>query len=129
MKARFAVVTLLYACFLSGCVHVAHLYPVQGPLAAQTPLPIYTGRLTGVINSGSISAKLANGQQFSGHWQGQSVGALAKDSRAGVLPPFNLSAEWDAVYGPVSIGLKCWEHTCLPGQRLQARRAEHSSWR
>jgi len=100
MKARFAVVTLLGACFLSGCVHVAHLYPVQGPLAAQTPLPIYTGRLTGVINSGSISAKLANGQQFSGHWQGQSVGALAKDSKAGVLPPFNLSAEWDAVYGP-----------------------------
>ena len=100
MKVRFAVVTLLCACFLSGCLQVAHFYPVQGPLAAQTPPPIYTGRITGVINSGSISARLDNGQQFSGHWQAQSVGALAKQSRAGVVPPFNLSAEWDAVYGP-----------------------------
>ena len=100
MKARFAVVALLCAFFLSGCIRVAHLYPVQGPLAAQTPPPIYTGRMTGVINSGSISVKLANGQQFSGQWQAQSVNALAKESRAGVVPPFNLSAEWDAVYGP-----------------------------
>ena len=100
MKARFAVVTLLCACFLSGCMRVAHFYPVQGPLAAQTPPPIYTGKMTGVINSGRISAKLASGQQFSGQWQAQSVGALAKESRAGVVPPFNLSAEWDAVYGP-----------------------------
>ncbi len=98
MKAR-SVVMLFCTCFLSGCVRVAHLYPVQGPLATQTPPPIYTGRMTGVINSGSISAKLANGQQFSGQWQAQSVGAQAKESRAGVVPPFNLSAEWDAVYG------------------------------
>ncbi len=100
MKTRFFVVMLLCACFLSGCARVAHLYPVQGPLAAQTPPPIYTGRITGVINSGSIFVKLANGQQFSGRWQAQSVGALAKESRAGVVPAFNLSAEWDAVYGP-----------------------------
>jgi hypothetical protein len=100
MKARFAVVTILSACFLSGCVRVAHLYPVQGPLAAQTPPPIYTGRLTGFINSGSISVKLADGQQFSGQWQAQSAGALAKESSAGVVPPFNLSAQWDTVYGP-----------------------------
>ncbi len=99
MKARFVVVTLLCACFLSGCMRVAHLYPVQGPLAAQTPPPIYTGKVTGVINSGSISAKLANGQQYSGKWQAQSANALAKESAAGVAPPFNLSAAWDVVYG------------------------------
>jgi hypothetical protein len=129
MKARFAVVTLLCACFLSGCVHVAHFYPVQGPLAAQTPPPIYTGKVTGVINSGSISAELANGQQFSGQWQAQSVGALAKESRAGVVPPFNLSAEWARFMAPVSIRLTCWERTCLCGQRLQANRAAHSRWK
>src|ERR1035438_4890106 len=28
-------------CVLSGCLRVAHLYPVQGPLAAQTPPPVY----------------------------------------------------------------------------------------
>jgi hypothetical protein len=81
-------------------MRVAHLYPVQGPLAAQTPPPIYTGRLTGAVNSGSISVILANRQKFSGQWQAQSVRALAKESQAGVVPPFNLSTEWDVVYGP-----------------------------
>jgi len=100
MKVGFAMVTLACVCFLPGCVRVAHFYPVQGPLAAQTPPPIYTGKITGVINSGSISAKLADGQQFSGQWQAESVGALAKHNRAGVVPPFNLSAEWNVVYGP-----------------------------
>ena len=100
MKARFAVVTLLCAYFLSGCMRVVHIYPVQGPLAAQTPPPIYSGKITGIINSGRISAKLANGQQFSGQWRAQSVGSLAKESQAGLVPPFNLSSEWDAVYGP-----------------------------
>jgi hypothetical protein len=100
MKARFAVVPLVCACFLSGCVHVAHFYPVQGPLAAQTPPPIYTGKITGAINSGNVFTELANGQQFSGRWQAQSVRALTKESKAGVVPPFNLSAEWNTVYGP-----------------------------
>lgn len=99
MKIRFAVITLLCTCFISSCVRVAHFYPVQGPLAVETPPPIYTGKIAGVINSGSISAKFANGQQYSGQWQGQSASALAKESSRGVVPPFNLSAEWDAVYG------------------------------
>jgi hypothetical protein len=100
MKARFIIVLLFCACFLSACMRVAHLYPVQGPLAGRTPPPIYTGRITGILNSGSISAKLANGQQFTGKWQAQSVNAQAKKSRAGVVPPFNLSDQWDTVYGP-----------------------------
>jgi hypothetical protein len=129
MKSRFAVVTLLCACFLSGCMRVAHLYPVQGPLAAETPPPIYTGRLTGVINSGSISAKLANDQQFSGQWQAQSVGELAKESRAGVVPPFNLSAEWDAVYGPGFytahvLGAHLFARTTLTGKQGGALQLE-----
>lgn len=129
MKARFDVVALLCACFLSGCVRVAHLYPVQGPLAAQTPPPIYTGRITAVINSGSISAHLANGQQFSGKWQAQSVSALAKESRAGVVPQFNLSAEWDAVYGPGFytahvLGAHLFARTTLTGKQGGALQLE-----
>ncbi len=54
MKARFAVCALLCACFLSGCMRVAHFYPIQGPLASQTPPPIYSGRITAVIDSGSM---------------------------------------------------------------------------
>lgn len=100
MKAGYAIIAFLCACFLSGCMHTVHLYPIQGPLAAQSPPLIYTGKITADWNSGTISATLANGQQFSGQWQGKSAGALAKESKAGVVPPFNLSAEWDVVYGP-----------------------------
>jgi hypothetical protein len=128
MKTRFALITLLCV-FLSGCMRVAHLYPVQGPLAAQTPPPIYTAKLTGVINSGSLSAKLANGQQFTGQWQAQSAGALAKESAAGVVPPFNLSAEWDAVYGPGFytahvLGAHLFVRTTLSGQQGGALQVE-----
>lgn len=104
MKDRFTLAAS-FACLcvlcitLSGCMLNAHLYPIQGPLAAQTPPPIYGAKLTGVINSGGLSAKLANGEQFSGQWQAQSVNALAKESNAGIAPPFNLSPDWDMVYG------------------------------
>ena len=129
MKTRFAVVTLLFACFLSGCVRAGHLYPVQGPLAAQTPPPIYAGKMTGAINSGSISAKLANGQLFSGQWQAESADALAKQSNAGVVPPFNLSAEWDAVYGPGFytahvLGAHLFARTTLTGNQGGALQVE-----
>jgi hypothetical protein len=100
MKVRFALAASL-ACFcaLTGCMRIAHLYPVQGPLAAQTPPPIYTAKLTGLLNSGSLSTTLANGEQFSGQWQALSESALAKQSSEGLEPAFNLSAAWDAVYG------------------------------
>jgi len=100
MKVRYALaVSLVSFCTLSGCMRFAHLYPVQGPLAQQIPPPIYSAKLTGVINSGGFTAKLANGEQFSGQWQAQSANALAKQSNAGIAPPFNLSPDWDAVYG------------------------------
>ena len=100
MKARFDLVLVLSsACVLSGCMRFAHLYPIQGPLAEQTPPPIYSAKLTGILNSGGLSTKLGNGEEFTGQWQAQSANALAKESNAGVAPPFNLSREWDAVYG------------------------------
>lgn len=104
MKDRFALVaSLICFCVLcltfSGCMRSAHLYPIQGPLAQQAPPPIYSAKMTGVLNSGGITAKLANGEQFSGEWQAQSANALAKQSNAGIAPPFNLSPDWDTVYG------------------------------
>ncbi len=129
MNARFAVAALLFAFFFSGCMRTAHLYPIEGPLASQTPPPIYTGKITGVINSGSISAKLADGQQFSGKWQAKSANALAKESSAGVVPPFSLSAEWDAVYGPGFyaghvLGAHLFARTTLTGNQGSALQLE-----
>jgi hypothetical protein len=97
MKVKFAFI-LLGACLLSGCLHLAHLYPVQGPLAARTPPPVYVVKVTGAFNSGTISTTLADGEFFSGRWKAISVDERAKSG--GAQPFFSLASAWDTVYGP-----------------------------
>ena len=80
---------LLTVTALSGCA-TAHLYPIQGPLASQTPPPIIKMAVSGALNSGTLSATLPNGETCQGTW-----GLLRQDD-----PTSNkMSAEWDLVYG------------------------------
>jgi hypothetical protein len=100
MKAgSLPALLLLSTCLVSGCFN-AHLYPVQGPLASQTPPPIYAAKVVGAFNSGKVSATLANGEVFAGPWKAISVKERAAQSAAGKQPAFSLSAAWDTVYGP-----------------------------
>ena len=46
----------------------AAFYPVQGPQSAQTPVPIFVAKITGVIHSGNISMTLGDGEVFKWHW-------------------------------------------------------------
>jgi hypothetical protein len=99
MKSRLAFPLLaLWVCILSGCYLNGHLYPVQGPLAAQTPPPVFNARMSGAFNSGSLTVTLTNGEVCKGAWsmvnQNQPAGA---GSGASSAP--NLSSAWDAVYG------------------------------
>ena len=83
---------LLTATLLTGCLVMVpgHLYPVQGPLVSQTPLPIYTITLNGVLNSGTLSATVQNGEVCHGNWT-----QIKQDD-----PSANkMSAQWDLVYG------------------------------
>lgn len=100
MKSRL-VFLLLIVSTLSGCSATARLYPVQGPLSAQTPLPVYLAKLTGALNSGSISAVLNDGEIGKGRWHVIHRVIPAKGADAATDPTaFNMSAEWDFVYGP-----------------------------
>ena len=83
-------------CFLLGCFASARLYPVKGPLAEQTPPPIYAARAAAGIRSGSFTATLANGNKCSGQWT--RVPKNPREGGAGA-PVANLAAAWDAVYG------------------------------
>jgi hypothetical protein len=58
------------ATVLAGCMVMVpgHLYPVQGSLAAQTPVPIYKVTLGGVLESGTMSATLPDGEVCKGSW-------------------------------------------------------------
>ncbi len=91
MEKRLALVTLVLS-LLAGCMVMApgHLYPVEGPLSTQAPVPIYKVTLSGVLTSGSMSATLPDGEVCSGGWT-----AIAQDdATAG-----SMSADWDRVYG------------------------------
>jgi hypothetical protein len=84
---------LLTLTMLAGCLVMVpgHLYPVQGSLSTQTPVPIYNVTLSGVLNSGTMSATLQGGEVCSGNWATVSQ----KDPSAS-----KWSADWDRVYGP-----------------------------
>jgi len=80
------------ATVLAGCIGMVpgHLYPVQGSLAAQTPVPIYKVTLSGVLESGTMSATLQDGEVCKGSW----APVHQNDPSAGTM-----SVEWDSVYG------------------------------
>ena len=73
---------------MSGCTAVARLYPVQGPLSAQTPQPVFTGKINGFIKSGNVSFVIAGGESFKGQW-----------TRVDSPAAGDMQAAWDTVYG------------------------------
>ena len=76
---------LFAAVLMSGCA-TGHLYPVQGPLSAQMPRPIYKVKMDG----DSMSVKIGNGDECRGTW----LDVVQEDPSAR-----EMSAEWELVYG------------------------------
>jgi hypothetical protein len=76
----------LLAVLLVGCVGTAYLYPVQGPLATQSPPPVVPLHVIGF----SLSLALPDGETFKGK------GSLVPHTQNPLNP---LSAQWDLVYG------------------------------
>ena len=89
MKNSCPIIVLLSLSVLWGCA-TARMYPVKGPLAAQTPPPVYSAKLSAVFDSGTFSAQLANGERFKG-----TVSPVLGTARKS----HSLAAEWDSVYG------------------------------
>ena len=73
MKNKLCLVLLGISTML-GCSRTARLYPVQGPLSTQTPLPVLVAKVTGAFSPGRISVVLSDGR-------------YAKDAGHG-YPPF-----------------------------------------
>ena len=130
MKTRLFAVLLAVSAF-TGCTSYGHLYPVQGPLAAISPPPIYTARISLVANLGkpvTVGAHsndrtgkihvVLGGEQFDGRWQlvyGQTATASTQDANA-------LPAAWDIIYGQGFyvahvLGTPLFVHTTLTGTK------------
>lgn len=108
MRLGIAAAGFLCAGLLAGCHGYYHLYPVQGPLAALAPPPVYTAKISLTPNwskpitvgvhaqdsMGKIFVVLANGEQFNGTWKQiyNQPGALNTASDP-------LATAWDTVYG------------------------------
>src|ERR1035441_5547048 len=101
MNVKLLPLLLVGSCTLSGCYLNARLYPVNGPLSARTPPPIYAARISGAIRSGSFSATLENGEVCKGSWTSISNSPKQNNGHVSVddsSAPELVSA-WDTVYG------------------------------
>lgn len=83
MKSALLLFTAL---LVSGCAG-GHLYPVQGPLSAQTPPPIYSIKME---HADLLSARLGHGEVCNGNW----LDVVKEDPSS-----HDMEAEWDLVYG------------------------------
>jgi hypothetical protein len=110
MKIKLALtVATLCICMVgaSGNAFAQKLYPVQGPLAAQRPQPIFAGQVRRPMFSvGSVflllkSWKVANGEVLQGKPKTVRASSMTAAPSAGQisLPQPNLAFVWDAVYG------------------------------
>jgi hypothetical protein len=121
----FLCAVLFLTAISTGCAS-ARMYPVQGPMASETPGAVYSAKLTGLLYSGDITIKSSTGEVCKGHWtlvkggtseDGVSTPAAnasatsASAANAALAPasaPPNsgpssvaegMPAAWDAVYG------------------------------
>jgi hypothetical protein len=91
---------LLGISIMLGCSHTYRFYPVQGPLSAQTPLPVLVAKLTGAISSGNISVVLSDGEVCKGQWAEVPRAKVPKGANTASAPEANgMSSVWDTVYG------------------------------
>jgi hypothetical protein len=74
------------ALMLAGCAG-GHLYPVQGPLAAKTPPPVYQVKME---NGDQINARIAGGEMCRGVW----LDLVKEDPTVR-----DMAADWDLIYG------------------------------
>ena len=100
MNLKLWSVSLAYSLMLGCSVHKAQFYPVQGPLSAQTPLPVLVAKVSGVFTPGNISLVLEDGEVCKGRWT--QVPTIQSPNGAAAANPATseISGAWDTVYGP-----------------------------
>ena len=99
MKNKLCLVLLGISTML-GCSRTARLYPVQGPLSAQTPLPVLVAKVTGAFSPGTISVVLSDGEICKGRWTQVPPVQVPQGANTANAPATNgMSSVWDTVYG------------------------------
>jgi hypothetical protein len=92
---------LLIAFLCVGCSTTARLYPVEGPMSKQIPLPVLAANVEGILgNTGGITLTMPDGERCTGHWSSiapQQVGFTSV--AASGLTTSGLASAWTTAYG------------------------------
>lgn len=94
MMIKAPVVAVILFLF-TGCTTTttALLYPVEGPLSAQLPLPVLKAVASGVGgNSGSITMIAPDGERFEGKWSSAAGSGVSFNS-------MSLFSQYGTIYG------------------------------
>jgi hypothetical protein len=118
-STNFILALILSACVVTAACARARMYPVEGPMASETPGAVYSAKLTGLLYSGDITITVGNGEICKGHWTLVKGGTSLDSAPASVTPASanttdvpaaqapaapspvteGMPAAWDAVYG------------------------------
>jgi len=110
MKKTPVIVAILTSCLALGAIPAfgQKLYPLQGPLASQTPPPVFTGQVKRPMVGLGSEAKLlkswtvANGEVLEGRYTevtAASANTKATGAPESYPPQPNLAFAWDAIFG------------------------------
>lgn len=99
MKSKLCLLLLVISASLA-CNHTARLYPVQGPLSVQKPVPVMIAKITGTFTPGDISVVLSDGEVCKGHWNILNPAKPARNSNTATAADNSMSSAWDTIYGP-----------------------------
>jgi hypothetical protein len=109
------------ASMISGCSTTANLYPVQGPLAAQRPLPVVVATVDGTMGgTGGISMVMPGGETCVGKWS-SAAPQMAVLTTTSLFGQYGSIAGFGTIVGPAP-GVNRGEAfvTCAQGTTLQA---------
>src|SRR5437763_2342871 len=88
--------TALLSTLLISCHATARLYPVQGPLAAQTPAPVLVGRIWGAFYSGTMTITGLQGEVFQGRGEAVKQPAMSTAAPAAAPADSDMAPRWDS---------------------------------
>lgn len=101
MTLQTALITLTLVAALTACSTTATLYPVDGPLSKQQPLPVLTAAVDGIMgNTGGISLSFPDGELCTGRWSSiapMSVGVSTASASGSATN--DMASVWATVYG------------------------------
>ena len=81
MNSFAAAMIVVGAGALSACSTTARLYPVEGPLSTQVPIPVVQASVNGIMgNNGPITMMMPGGVNCVGEWSSAAASQVAYGS-------------------------------------------------